>query len=88
MGENTVTAPNSVIRGYGRIRREGHIEHAARRSKSELRKGVRVVSRVFQAEGIAYTESTPHATSLLPALQRLPTTLRILNAHHGLKGPI
>lgn len=48
MGENTVTAPNSVIRGYGRIRREGHIEHAARRSESELRKGVRVVSRVFQ----------------------------------------
>lgn len=87
MGKNTVTAPTSVIRRHGRIHREGHIEHEGR-SERELQKGVRGLSRVFQAEGIAYTKSTLHVTSLPPALQRLPTVLKILNAHHGLKGPI
>lgn len=76
MGKNTVTAPNSVMRGYGRIRGEGRSERAARRSESELRKGVRVVSRVFQAEGRAYTKSTSRATSLPPALKGFPLYLQ------------
>lgn len=47
MGKHTIAAPNSVLRGYGRIHREGHIEQEARKSQSELGEGVRVVSRVF-----------------------------------------
>lgn len=42
MGTHTVVAPNSVLKGYGRIPRKDHIEHEARKSQSELGKGIRV----------------------------------------------
>lgn len=42
MGKRRVAAPDSVLRGYGRIPRKGHIEHEASKSQSELGKGVSI----------------------------------------------
>lgn len=41
MGKHTVVAPNSALRGYGRSPRKGHTAHEARKSQSELGKGMR-----------------------------------------------
>lgn len=77
MGKHTVVAPNSALRGHGRIRREGHIEHEAGMSQSELGEGRRVVSEPSRQREQHIQKAPQNATSLLPTLQWLPITLKI-----------
>lgn len=87
MGTHIVVAPNSVLRGYGRIPRKGHIEHEARKSQSELGKGIRVAWASSRQREQQMQSAHQKATSLLSTLQWLPVVLNTLNSHHGLKGP-
>lgn len=65
MGTHTVVAPNSVLRGYGRMPRKGGIEHEARKSQSELGKGIRVTSSKQRAQQMQNAHQMPLLCSLL-----------------------